>query len=412
MNPPDRPERHGATQSSLREHNLGLVARTVGASGRPITRADVAHLTSLTRPTVSRLVDDLIAARVIVELPTAPTEGAGRPGIPLAPASGTLVALGLEVNVDYLGGVVVDLTGAILAARVEPRDLRASEPAAVLADLKHLATGLAARATAAGASVVGAGIALPGLVDSDGSRLRLAPNLGWRDIDPRALVNLDDLGPAPIVANEADLAALAEASLMRSTDPAARSFIYVSGEIGIGASIVLGGVPFRGRHGWSGEIGHMRAQAGGPPCRCGSTGCLEVFAGTASIAAAAGIDTANDGADAMGAVRAAAEAGDDAAVAAIRRAGAALGAVLADVVNLLDIPMIILGNRYASLATLLEPAIAEALTARVLSAPWAPPAVRPALSGERSAMIGAARSVLDTVLADPAAWMARTAPRA
>ncbi|NUR16960.1 MAG: MarR family transcriptional regulator, partial [Dermatophilaceae bacterium] len=87
----------GARQSSLRESNLALVARTVCASSTPVSRAGVAARTAMTRSTVSRLVDDLVAAGVLAEIEPSSVTGPGRPATPLAPGT-ALAALGLQVN--------------------------------------------------------------------------------------------------------------------------------------------------------------------------------------------------------------------------------------------------------------------------------------------------------------------------
>ena len=121
-----------ARQGSLREHNLGIVLREVldaAATGAPPpSRADVASATGLARATVSALVDRLVASGLVAELEPVPTLRAGRPAVPLAAPSGTLAALGAEVNVDYLGVRVVDLARTVLVERVVHGDYRGSDP--------------------------------------------------------------------------------------------------------------------------------------------------------------------------------------------------------------------------------------------------------------------------------------------
>src|SRR5699024_7897721 len=120
--------------------------------------------------------------RVLAEGEPVQTGTAGRPAVPLTPARGTLAGLGLEVNVDYLGVRAVDLAGDVLADVVVPGDHHASDPAVVLADLAARAADVARDLEARGVDVVGASLALPGLVDPSADRLRLAPNLGWADV--------------------------------------------------------------------------------------------------------------------------------------------------------------------------------------------------------------------------------------
>ena len=115
-------------QANLREHNLGLVLRLIIDSPVPVSRADIAVATGLTRATVSSLADRLIMASLVTELPPVMSQRAGRPAVPLVPAGGTLAAVGMEINVDYLGVRVVDLSGAILGEHVESADFRGSDP--------------------------------------------------------------------------------------------------------------------------------------------------------------------------------------------------------------------------------------------------------------------------------------------
>jgi predicted NBD/HSP70 family sugar kinase len=199
------------------------------------------------------------------------------------------------------------------------------------------------------------------------------------------------------VANEANLAARAE-SRVEGRD---QSFLYVSGDVGIGAAVVLEGEVFLGRHGWSGELGHTVVDPDGPRCSCGSSGCLEQYAGKHALLLAAGLDLTLP----VEALRAAAEAGDRRAAGALAKGGRALGIALANFVNLVDVEQIVLGGIYAPLVHHLTPVITEQLRMRVLAAPWERAGVRAARAGADAAMTGAALAVLSTVIADPAAWL-------
>ena len=107
----------GARQSSLRSLNLATVVRTLYASPTPPSRADLASATGLTRSTVSRLVDELIAHGLVRELDPVFGGMRGRPAVPLAPARGTWLGLGLEVNISHVAARLVDLAGRIVAYR-------------------------------------------------------------------------------------------------------------------------------------------------------------------------------------------------------------------------------------------------------------------------------------------------------
>jgi predicted NBD/HSP70 family sugar kinase len=356
-------------QSSVRAHNLALVLRTVANRADRPSRAAIAALTGLTRATVSALVDDLIAGGLLVELEPPPRTGAGRPAAGLALSPDGPAGLGLEVNVDYLAACVVDLTGTVRHRAVRPTD-----PAVALHDLGLLAAEVAAAAVSDGLTLAGAALAVPGLVTPTGV-VRVAPNLGWQDVDVPALLGADPaLAGLPItVDNEANLAALGE--LRAGGDEP--TFLYVSGEIGIGAGIVLDGALYRGGRGWSGEIGHVTVYPDGRPCRCGARGCLEQYAGQAQVAADPDL------------------------------AASALGIALSAVVNLLDMGVIVLGGAYAPVFDQLREGIEEELRRRVLTAALSPVTLRPAVLGADAAMRGAADTVVREVRDNPAAWLSR-----
>ncbi|MFI9487010.1 ROK family protein [Promicromonospora sp. NPDC052451] len=384
-----------ARQHSLREHNLELVARAVFEVPEPLSRAGVAAATGLARATVSTLVDQLVAAGLVRELPAVTGGRAGRPAVPLIPAPRTVVGLGLEVNVDYLGVRVVDLTGDVVAEQVVPGSFHDSDPTAVLARLGELAREVSGEVTAADMTVAGGRLALPGLVDPRTGLLQVAPNLGWSSLEPVPLLGLGELDVR--VANEAKLAALAE--LAGGSDVAAPdSFVFVSGDVGIGAAIVVDRALFLGERGWNGEIGHVVVDPAGPRCSCGAFGCLEQYAGKEAMMRAAGLPP-DAPLDALVSLLA------DAGSRAVLPAGRALGSALADFVNLLDVGTIVLGGAYAELMPWLRADVESVLDDRVLAAPFVDLEVRAAQAGPHAALTGGAREVLRAVLADPAAWV-------
>ena len=180
-----------ARQGSVRDHNLGLVLSRVVDAPAPVSRADVAAATGLTRSTVSSLVEVLVAADLVTEVGPERRAGggAGRPGIGLVASRRRVAGLGLELNVDYLAACVLDLAGAVRHREVVPRDLRGTTPARAVGALARLARSAVAAAEGDGLTVTGCAVALPGLVHAPDGLLRLAPNLGWRDVDVAGLLS-------------------------------------------------------------------------------------------------------------------------------------------------------------------------------------------------------------------------------
>jgi hypothetical protein len=216
-------------QASLREHNLALVLRQV-TGRRTVSRADIATATGLTRATVSALVDDLIAGRLVVEVAPAPKAGAGRPSVGLALDARGPAGLGLE-STSTISRVVA--TGAVRHREVVREDRRPRTQTAVPSPSSVAASGAAA--ADAGLHLAGAALAAPGLVQSDGA---VGTQLGWQRPDP-------DAGRRCAV--RVDKRPTWRRSARCSNPHAGRSFICVSGEVGIGAGIVLGGEATRAR---------------------------------------------------------------------------------------------------------------------------------------------------------------------
>ncbi|OZM71751.1 hypothetical protein CFN78_18135 [Amycolatopsis antarctica] len=392
--------RGNASQASLREVNLALIATTAFAAPEPRSRAELAQRTALSRATVSRLVDELVRGEVLAEQERSTAGARGRPAVPLVPSPARFVALGLQVNTSRLTARVVDLTGATVAQHSQAGDLVGSDPAEVLGELGSIASRLMARLPRH-QRLAGAGLALPGIVSTPSGRLLRAPNLGWAEVDAAEHLRTA-LGPVRLqVGNEADLAALSVARARPGVPGANRDFIYVSGEIGIGGAAVRDGAVLRGSHGWAGEIGHVCVDPNGPACRCGANGCLESFAGRRVLLAGAGLPPDGSPHD----VLARAGAGDPGTLAALERAADALGTAVSSAVHLLDLPAVVLGGDLAVIGPLIRDRVEGVLARRVISNPWAAVDIVIGSGDPSDAATGAALAELERVVANPAAYL-------
>ncbi|WP_066585600.1 ROK family transcriptional regulator [Cellulomonas timonensis] len=407
------PVDRAARQAGVRDQNLSLALRHVLDCAQPQSRADIATATGLSRATVSGLVDELIAADLLVELEPLAAVRAGRPAVPLAPARGTVAGIGMEINVDYLGVRALDLGGRVLSERVELGDFRDSDPVAVLDRLARIAGRVVANLGADGIRVAGTALALPGLVDRITGPLRVAPNLGWRDVDVIGILTAHPVLASlpPRLANEAKLAARAEADI-RGHDGQRPSFVYISGEVGIGAAIVLDGEIFPGRHGWSGEIGHTVVDAfAAPEGRPQASGravwrqpegisTLEDLAGQDALMRGAGLDPTEP----LAILLRAALAGEPAALDSLHRGATALGVAVANVVSVVDVGLVVLGGTFGEVFPYVHKAVEQQLERCVIFSPWSPIEVSAAQAGEYPAMTGGALVALNAVVSDPAGW--------
>jgi predicted NBD/HSP70 family sugar kinase len=360
-------------QRGLRSHNLAVVLHQIAACREGVSRATIAARSGLTKATVSAIVDELVAGGLVSFHPCA-AGAVGRPAPGVTLAGARPVGLGMEINVDYVAACLLDLSGEVRhrsrgalpnppPPSPSPSSPPSSSPEAAFALLASLAANACAAADSQRLTIARGVVALPGLVE--GTLVRIAPNLGWHDVAlPVSLA-----GVPVSYGNEANLAALGE--LHATGLP---SFLYVSGEIGIGAGIIMNKEVLPGTRGWAGELGHVTVDPGGRQCRCGSQGCLEQYAGKEHIEEPA-------------------------------EAGAALGVALSSSINLLDLPVIVLGGHLAPLAGLLAPHITAQLRRRVLTAKWSAPMIRPSTLGPDAAVIGAARTVTQAIIDDPADYL-------
>ncbi|WP_335991147.1 ROK family transcriptional regulator [Glycomyces sp. MUSA5-2] len=389
-----------ARQERLRELNLGLVFREVLAADAPLSRTELAAATGLTRPTITRIVEELIAGRLVTETGTNPDGRAGRPRVGLTLSRTGPAGLGLDIRSDGLAACVVDLAGRVRHLAFAP--LTDTDAPAVLERLGRMADEAVTAAAAEDLTVVTATLAVPGPVD--GGIVRTAPALGWRDVPAADLLDaaLSGLGLATAVDSEANLAARGELHAT-GADRAHTHFVYVSGGLDIGAGLVMDGRLMRGARGWGGELGHVTVDPEGKPCRCGSRGCLQTYA---SLPALLGGEVVPAGASPESVILGRADAGRPETLAALDAAASALGVALANVCNLLGVDTVFLGGSFALMDSWLSAGVQAELSQRVLFADWAPVTVRPATIGPDAAAIGAALAVVDRVSADPSAWLA------
>jgi len=235
----------------------------------------------------------------------------------------------------------------------------------------------AIRATAAKFStstLAGIGIGVPGIIDMDTGMLRESPNLpGWHDYPVRDEIERR-LGTKVILENDANSAALGEKWLGAARDY--DDMLMLTLGTGVGGGIVLGGRIWHGMRGMAGEPGHITIEPDGPPCPCGNRGCLEQYASATAVVrmareaitqgkspALAGASQENAEISAKSVYQMAVQ-GDNGAQQIYRRVGWALGIGLADLINLLNLPIYVIGGGAANAWDAFLPALLEEVRKR------------------------------------------------
>jgi predicted NBD/HSP70 family sugar kinase len=381
----------------IRQHNLSLVLSHVHRDGA-LTRAELTQRLHLSRSTVGALVGDLAHLGLVEEV--VPSGGArvGRPSHVVAPNAHGPYAVAVDIDVAHVTVAAVGLGGVIAARVVVPTGSRPSRPERLVELIAEAIPRLQGTDPSLG-RVCGVGVSVPGTVDLGTGRVGVAPNLGWEDVALGAM--LEEALPAgvPVVAgNDADLAVLAEHQRGNARD--CDDVVFLMGRIGVGAGIIIGGLPVRGRDGHAGEIGHNVLDPTGPECHCGQRGCIETFLGENTLLELAGRRLPRTDAK-VAALFKDARNGDVEALRAIESASEPLGRAIAHLLNTLNPERVLLGGSLGEILELARPAVEAAVERYTFGG--ASPGVAlllPAFGGD-SALLGAAEVAFTGLLADP-----------
>ncbi len=267
-----------ATHQQTRTFNQQLVLRALHDHS-PLSRADLARLTGLTRTSVGVLVGTLLDEGLIEEVGRGPSTG-GKSPILLRVAPDGRHLIGLDLGEARFTGAVVNLRGEILRSLHLPLDGRNGDAAVDL--VVQLVDALR---TDDRPPLLGIGIGAPGIIDSSTGTVRWSVNLDWADLRLGPLLE-QRYGVPVLVANDSHAAALAELTFLRRARPT--NLIVIKVGRGVGAGIILNGQLFQGDGYGAGEFGHVSLGSGDAPCRCGRRGCLETVTSMRALVDAAG----------------------------------------------------------------------------------------------------------------------------
>ncbi|MEU6726931.1 ROK family transcriptional regulator [Nonomuraea wenchangensis] len=376
-----------ALQRLRRVHEDAVLSALRSAGG--LSRAQLTERTGLSRTTMFAIVSGLLERGVVIETEGSAAEprGRGRPAalVSLNPDAGLLLGLDLGRNrvrlaVANAAHQVVATASADLPEEAAPEE--EAESAVRLVRAVAAERGLSLGALEA------IGLGLVGVVDD---HLPPVPVGGEQTaVVPVRYLPLarrlgEEFGVRLAVDNNARLAALAEATW--GVARPVRDMVYVRWSVGVGGGFLAGGRLMRGAHGAGGELGHVCLDPEGPPCHCGSRGCLEGHIGGRGLlerCAAHGVRL-----PALDALVAAAQDRVPAVCEVVASAAADLGRVLAGTVTQLDPALVVVGGELAGLGSLVLDPIREAIAERSLPRSSREIAVVPADLGVNASAMGA-----------------------
>jgi glucokinase-like ROK family protein len=395
----------GSNISNVKAHNLQAILRTLLHHGA-ISRIRIAQLTGLSTTTITNLVAELLEQGIVTRDEREPIQGGsvGRPRIPLRLVPSARYAVGVHIGVGNIRVTVANLFGQLQIYLVLSHELQA--PAEGVLD--RVADLIGQAITEAGIDreqLVGVGVGASGLVDPRTGVNVLAPNLNWQNLPIGDIIS-QRLRMPVCVDNNVRAMALAEAMFGAAQDVNTLAFVYA--RIGVGAGFVVGGEVYRGSQAGAGEIGHITIiPAGGVPCRCGNTGCLETLVSEPEIVRLAqtlaarhpdsvlAAKLADPTQPAIDQIFEAARAGDRESVSMLQERARYMGIALANLVNVINPDIIIMGGLFATGHDLLLPQVEKTMRQRAFADLGRSVALRVITFGREVGMIGAAALALD-----------------
>jgi len=361
----------GTDHGVMRELNRSLVLDIVKQQS-PVSRAAIARETSLAKPTVSAIIEDLLADGLVREIGAdVSSSRGGRPAILLEFNARSQFVVGVHILVKNTTIVLADALGQELE-RLEVKTSKGSPEAALRAiadDVKKLLkdSGITRK------QLMAIGVCVPGLVEMQSGTCLLAPNLGWRDV-PITETLSGVLNVPVFVVNNVDAAIVVET--LDGVAQGLGNVVMLWVGRGIGASVMSDGRLLHGGFGLTGEIGHCHVPGATQKCACGKIGCLETLtdgpaiARTAVAAIKAGRETS------MGSiperklssrdVADAAAEGDELALEILEEAGRTLGLAASWLINLFNPEVLVVGGDVAGAGEPLLGPLREAIARHTL----------------------------------------------
>ena len=360
-------------QALVREINLSVIMNRLRTNA-PISRAALAETTGLNKTTVSSLVNELIERQFVQEIGlTSPSSG--RPAIllKLNPTAGFIVSC--EIGVDFILVICTDFAPEIIWRHEEHIDPTIGQHAILDRALAILHQAIEVGCPACG-TLWGMAVGVPGLVDQTTGALLFAPNLGWKDLPIRAILQ-ESINVHLFVDNEANLAALGEHYF--GAAQGYEEVLYISAGVGLGGGIVHGGRMFSGVTGVGAEFGHMTMDPNGEICKCGNQGCWETQVSQQALfrhvwrrverGEVSRLSEMSGGSRASLTVPLivdAARAGDAVALDALEIIGRHLGIGIASLVNALNPELVVFGGILSLAGEFLMPVIEKEVEKRAL----------------------------------------------
>lgn len=351
---------------------------------QPISRVDIARMTGLRPGTISSIVNRLIRKGAIFEGAEGPSSGGRKPTYLNINAENAYI-LGIDIGVRDTAYAVSDFNGRILKQKNTITD---GDPREFIAKLGDEINKLIKREYSH-VKFAGVGVSVPGLIRRETGEVAVSPNLGWKNLPLKSLLEAK-LGLPVFVENDANAAAFSELWYGPLDEIKVKTLLYILVVDGLGCGLIINGELHVGSKVGMGGFGHMCIEPNGELCSCGRKGCWETLASeSATIARYHRLMSNKNGSitTSMTDIIAQANRGEAKAVAAITATAEYLGDGIASLAHGLSPESIVIGGEIAAAWSLLEPVINERVKSQYIIPEVAKIDIRPA-SVQRPSLFG------------------------
>jgi glucokinase-like ROK family protein len=385
----------------LKGMNESVILNIIRKMG-PISRADIAKETNLTPPTVTNIVNKLIAENIVMEYKVGESNG-GRPPVLI------------KLNPDFMSIIVIHIStynlhqytldAELKTKKKDKNSIRGLKQEEVL----ELLTSVLDKAIKESPqNVSGIGIVVRGPVKMKEGISVFAPNIGWRNVPLKSIVE-ERFGIPTYVINDVRAMALGEFHMGKAKD--VENMIFLKVGYGIGSAILINGRIYTGASDGAGEIGHTTIDVAGPQCSCGNYGCFEALASEKALVNLV-VKSIKEGMDSIvyqmaegmldsvtpEMIYEAAKLNDKFAVNALKTIGRYLGIGIANTINTFNPELILIGGGIVQARELIENIIIETAKKRTFENSFSSCRIAFAELGDDATLIGAANMVMDEVL--------------
>jgi glucokinase-like ROK family protein len=334
----------------------------------------------------------------------------GRPAtlLTLNPTGGQVI--GIELGVDFISAILADFIGQIAWREIQEIDPSDSQET-IISYVLILVDKARAVSQQTNIRMLGIGVTLPGMVDTEKGILLFSPNLQWHNIELQQII-YRHTGIPTFVENDANAAALGEHTFGVARQ--SRNFIFLSIGVGIGCGLFLNGDLYRGAGNIAGEIGHTRMDDSNRPCRCGKRGCWETSGNQYSlierIRALLDIGRVSilnqfmaeqNSRLSMVMIAQAAEAGDEVTLEAINDTGNAIGLGVANLINIFNPEMVVIGGAMGLLSNYLLSPMIQTVQKHILNQMQQQSQVVLSQFGPTATVMGAVALVIRAIMTQP-----------